>query len=220
MEIQKLITKINRKIMSNRKIEYIVIHYTANNGDTAKNNCKYFEIVNRQASAHYFVDENSIWQCVEEKDVAWHCGAKKYYSACRNSNSIGIELCSRKDKNGKYYFKDETIKNAIELTKELMKKYNIDINHVIRHYDVTRKVCPEPFVRDETKWHDFLNELVEKEEEEMRYQKIEEVPEYAKSTIQKLIDKKILNGNDKGLDLSEDMVRMLVMNDRAGIYSK
>ncbi len=219
MEIQKLITQINRTIMRNRKIEYIVIHYTANNGDTAKSNCKYFETVNRQASAHYFVDENSVWQCVEDKDASWHVGgAKKYYNGSRNINSIGIEVCSRKDKSDKYYFKDETVNNAIELTKELMKKYKIDADHVVRHYDVTRKVCPEPFVRDETKWHDFLNKLVEKEKEEMRYQTLNEVPEYAKTTIQKLIDKKILNGNNDGLDLSEDMIRILVINDRAGIY--
>ena len=59
------------------------------------------------ASAHYFVDENSVYQSVEDKNIAWHCGAKKYkHSTCRNS--IGVELCSRKDSNGNYYFKDKT----------------------------------------------------------------------------------------------------------------
>ncbi len=64
----------------------------------------------------------------------------------------------------------------------------------------------------------YISEYQIEEEEEMRYQKIEEIPEYAKSTIQKLINKKILKGNDNGLDLSEDMIRMFVINDRVGLY--
>ena len=52
----------------------------------------------------------------------------------------------------------------------------------------------------------------------MRYQKLHEVPGYAKDTIQRLIGKGILKGNENGLDLSEDMIRILVINDRAGLY--
>ena len=56
-------------------IKYIVIHYTANNGDTAFGNAKYFRNnKNLQASAHYFVDENEVWQSVKESDTAFHCG--------------------------------------------------------------------------------------------------------------------------------------------------
>lgn len=51
-----------------------------------------------------------------------------------------------------------------------------------------------------------------------RYNSVNEVPDWAKPTIQKLIEKNLLNGNDKGLNLSEDMLRILVINDRAGIY--
>ena len=51
-----------------------------------------------------------------------------------------------------------------------------------------------------------------------RYNIVNEVPDWAKPTIQKLIEKNLLNGNDKGLNLSEDMLRILVINDRAGIY--
>lgn len=161
MEIKKYITKINFNTVPNRKIEWIVIHYTANNGDTAWGNCNYFHDKDRQASAHYFVDENSIWQCVEDKDVAWHCGTPNPLNGCRNTTSIGIEMCSRKDENGVYYFKEETVQNAIELTKELMEKYNIDINHVCRHFDVSGKRCPEPYVRDEEAWQDFKRRLEE-----------------------------------------------------------
>ena len=138
-------------------IKYVVIHYTANNGDTAKNNADYFaNNKNLSASAHYFVDENSVWQSVKDTDTAWHCGANTYkHPYCRNSNSIGIELCSRKDSSGNYYFKDATVKNAVELTKSLMSKYNIPDTNVIRHYDVTGKVCPAPMVNNASLWDRF-----------------------------------------------------------------
>ena len=144
-------------------IEYIVIHYTANDGDTAKNNADYFaNNANLSASANYFVDEITEWQSVKDNDTAYHCGAKTYkHKACRNHNSIGIELCSRRDGNGNYYFKDETIKRAAALTKELMKKYNIPIENVIRHYDVTGKICPAPMVNNEKLWKEFLSMLSE-----------------------------------------------------------
>ena len=145
-------------------IKYIVIHYTANNGDTAKNNIDYYaREENLKASAHFYVDENEVWQSVKEGDTAYHCGANKYvHPYCRNSNSIGIELCSRKDADGKYYFKDETIQNAVKLTKELMAKYNIFVGNVIRHYDVTGKICPAPMVNDEILWNTFKAMLTEK----------------------------------------------------------
>lgn len=147
----------NFKTGRTSEIKYIVIHYTSNNGDTAKNNVDYFaSSKNLSASAHYFVDENTVWQSVKDADTAWHCGAKTYkHSYCRNANSIGIELCSRKDGSGNYYFKDETVKNAAELTKTLMAKYNIPSSNVIRHYDVTGKTCPAPFVIDEAQWNKF-----------------------------------------------------------------
>lgn len=141
--------------------EYIVIHFTANNGDTAKNNADYFaNNKNLLASAHYFVDENEVWQSVNDADTAWHCGGKSYrHPSCRNANSIGVEMCSRKDNSGVYYIKEETIKNTIELVKTLMVKHNVPIENVIRHYDVTGKNCPAPFVENAVKWVEFKDKL-------------------------------------------------------------
>ena len=84
-------------------IRYIVIHFTANDGDTAKNNADYFAREDISTSAHYFVDEDEVWQSVRDQDIAWHCGTRGtyYHPYCRNANSIGIELCSRL-KNGRY----------------------------------------------------------------------------------------------------------------------
>ena len=59
-----------------KEIRYLVIHFTANDGDTAKNNADYFKNSNISTSAHYFVDEKEVWQSVRDADVAWHCGTK------------------------------------------------------------------------------------------------------------------------------------------------
>lgn len=162
MEIKRNITTKNFDSGSINRIKYIVVHYTGNNRDTALANTNYFKVY-RGASAHYFVDENSVYQSIEDKNIAWHCGAKKYkHSTCRNSNSLGVELCSRKDSKGNYYFMDKTVDNAVELIKMLMDKYNVPIANVIRHYDVTGKNCPEPFVRDVKAWNNFKDRLEEK----------------------------------------------------------
>lgn len=165
--------KSNYKPGRTQKIKYIVIHYTANNGDTAEGNAKYcHRNNNRPASAHYFVDEKEIWQAVKEGDTAFHCGGKSYvHKECRNQNAIGIEMCSRKDTLGKYYIKPEVVKRAAALVRQLMEKYGIDSSHVIRHYDVTGKKCPEPFVRNPAEWVKFRHMIVEVDEME-KQQKI------------------------------------------------
>lgn len=62
-----------------------------------------------------------------------------------------------------WYFGDTTVKTAIALTKELMAKYNISLDHVVRHYDVTGKICPNPYVYNHTQhtWEAFKAALVE-----------------------------------------------------------
>lgn len=162
MEINKLLTKVNYRQGRNKLNKYIVIHYVGATGG-AEANCRYFLSNYRGASAHYFVGHaGEVWQCVEDKNIAWHCGAARYKHAyCRNENSIGIELCCKKNvSNNTWYFEEETVKAAIELTKELMAKYNIPIGNVIRHYDVTGKVCPEPYVRDSAAWETFKANLI------------------------------------------------------------
>lgn len=227
-------------------IKYIVIHYTANNGDTAQNNCKYFNSPNRKASAHYFVGRDGVFQSVQDIHTAWHCGGSSYkHKYCRNANSIGIEMCSKIDGNGKYYIENSVIDNAIDLTKYLMDKYNISSSNVIRHYDVTGKTCPEPFVRDENLWKNFKSQLEDKamtNEERIKFNMLVDavsamqetidklanpmiynyidnnMPEWARPTIQKLVDKGILQGDENGLGLTYSDLRYLVWNDRAGLY--
>lgn len=163
MEINQLLTTYNLNKSTNREIKYLVIHYVGALGG-AQANCKYYASRYIGASAHYFVGHSGeIWQSVLDEHTAWHCGAKTYYhSDCRNSNSIGIEMCVRKTADGTWYFEQETIDSTIALVKELMAKYNIPIENVLRHYDITHKICPQPYVKDENAWRDFKNKLVEK----------------------------------------------------------
>ena len=140
---------------------FLVLHYTANNGDTAIDNGNYFKNNVVKASANYIVDETTVVSSVPENYIAYHVGATKYYNTCRNSNSIGIELCSRIDSKGNYYFKDEVVANAVELVRSLVKKYNIAPSNIIRHYDVTHKQCPAPFVQNTIAWKNFLNKVTE-----------------------------------------------------------
>lgn len=232
----------------NAPIQYIVIHYTANNGDTAKANCTYFSGANRSASAHYFVGDDGIYQSVPDQCAAWAVGGTSSYKHphCRNMNSISIEMCSRKDGNGKFYIKDNVVAQTIELTKYLMTKYSIDPDHVLRHYDVWNKQCPEPFVRNPELWTSFKSRLTEKAvntrpteedidmeelnalkgrvdklENKMIYNYLDDnMPSWAVPTIQKLVGKGILQGNEHGeLGLTDELLRMLVINDRAGLYN-
>lgn len=203
-------------------VRYIVMHYTANNGDTARNNCDYYHRVGGlQASAHYFVDEHGAMQSVRECDTAWHCGARAYWHPeCRNGNSIGIEMCSRKRADGSYYILPETVANAATLAKDIMQRYGIDTDHVLRHYDVTGKRCPMPWVDDPAQWAAFLAMLTpentttdeEDEDDMVRYNTIEEVPSWAQDTVRALMDAGALGGVGGGnLDLSMDMIRGFVV---------
>ena len=147
-------------------ILWIVVHYTANDGDTDTNNAHYFQGAGRGASAHYFVDEDSITQTVRDSDTAWHCGAERggsYFNGARNANSIGIEMCSDVV-GGRYTITEQTAVRTAGLVRSLMDKYNIPLSRVCRHYDVTHKACPEPWVRNPQLWEDFKRRLVEEED--------------------------------------------------------
>lgn len=130
------------------KIEWIVMHYTANDGDSDESNGRYFQQpLSPVASAHYFVDDDSITRSVPDDYVAYHCGANTYrHPSCRNANSIGVEMCDAK-RDGRVMATDKTIANAAELVYSLCKQYSIPFDHIIRHYDVTGKLCPAYWVK-------------------------------------------------------------------------
>lgn len=150
------------------KIKYLVIHYTGNDGDTDESNGLFFRKNVVKASAHYFVDDDSVTQSVPDDRVAYSVGGKKWkdcvstgggklYGKATNANTLNIELCDTK-RDGTIAATEATLSNAVELCKVLMKKYGIDIDHVIRHFDVNGKHCPAYFM-DETEWNKFKSRL-------------------------------------------------------------
>ena len=150
---------------STKNIKYIVIHYTGNKGDTAKNNADYFANGNtRQAGAHYFVDGGTyVYKSVPVDRTAWAVGgfytkvngAAKFYGKCTNANSLSIELC-----NSAKSVPEATYKQVVELTKFLMKKYGVPASRVIRHWDVNGKTCPAPWIGTDNKsWKQFKKDI-------------------------------------------------------------
>lgn len=164
----------NRANYGNRRntdaIQYLVYHYTGNDGDSDESNGSYFQKNTVKASAHYFVDDDSVTRSVPDDYTAWAVGGPKYasyaqtgggafYGKCTNSNSLSIELCDSV-RNGTYDFTENTLRIAAELGRELMDKYRIPIENVIRHFDVVGKICPAPFVNDPANWLQFKNRLI------------------------------------------------------------
>ena len=151
---------------STRNIKWIVVHFTANDGDSDESNARYFKNNIKKASAHYFVDDDSVTQSVPDNYVAYSVGGDKYkntkgakyFNIVNNTNSLNIELCDTV-KNGKNDLSAKTRANAILLIKQKAKKYGIDRNHIIRHYDVTGKNCPKYFVEDSYSWNRFLDDI-------------------------------------------------------------
>lgn len=160
LPINRYITVRNRTISNSKNNKYLVIHYVGA-VSTALNNAVYFYSTYRGASAGYFVDDASIYQVVEDKDIGWHVGANSYkHAECRNSNSIGIEMCCFMN-NGVLDVSETTVNNTLELAAYICKKYGITIDRVLRHYDVTGKNCPAPMVSNSARWDDFKNRLQE-----------------------------------------------------------
>lgn len=159
--ITHLISKYNHESRNGQAISYIVLHYTGNQTDTAKANANYFYGGNRGASAHYFVDEKSIWQSVEDEQAAWHVGknygSNNLFGKCTNKNSIGIEMCSSRG-----VITTATINNAVLLVKYLMERYRVPADRVVRHWDVCTKRCPGWsgwLPPDENSWADFKRRI-------------------------------------------------------------
>ena len=164
-------------LRGSNKIEWIVIHYLGvPNADNPN-------LYGGGYGGHYNITRNGeIYKAADPKTaVVWHCGGglqgpdgHKYYKICTNYNSIGIEnsICytDPSEKNpspssDKWYFTTATQKSLVFLVSKLMDEFNIDINHIIRHYDVTGKICPNPYVKNNKlktswTWDEFKNKLL------------------------------------------------------------
>jgi N-acetylmuramoyl-L-alanine amidase CwlA len=142
------------------EIEYQVIHYTGNNGDTAQGNGKYFRDSNtRAAGAHFFISQNGdVVESIPMELTAWSVGGDhrsgkpgeaKYYKKCTNANSISIELCDNLK-----HDPSKAQKEAVGELIEYIRKHCPNARKVIRHFDVTGKYCPARMM-DSKKWNAF-----------------------------------------------------------------
>lgn len=128
----------------------IVIHYTANPGSTAQENRDYFNSLQytqeTEASSNFVIGlDGEIIQCVPTWEVA-------YASNERNMDTVSIECCHPDDSGA---FTDETYRSLVQLTAWLCEKFDLNQDDVIRHYDVTGKICPKCFVDHEDEWTEF-----------------------------------------------------------------
>lgn len=133
------------------KVTAIVVHYVGNPGTTAEQNRSYFnnlaELKNAYASSHYVVGlQGEIIQCVPLDEIA-------YTSNNRNYDTISIECCHQ-DAEGR--FTDDTYNSLVRLVAALCRTYGLNPEtDVIRHYDVTGKLCPIYYVNNPDEWYAF-----------------------------------------------------------------
>ena len=162
---------------STSQFQWIVIHYVGALGD-ARENTDYYKNNDVGASADFWVGfAGDIWQGNDYRNFySWAIGGglqgdgpHPYFQVALNSNSVSIEMCVHKRSHNTmnatdrdWYFEDATVESAAWLTAHLMEELDVDIDHVIRHYDVNAKICPNPFVYDNgnTTWAGFKNKVM------------------------------------------------------------
>jgi len=161
MEIEERLLSVNPYSRTGEKLQsvkQIVVHWVGNAGSSAMGNRNYFESLKNKgiyASSQYIICLNGdIIRCIPENEVAYHAGNRTV-----NRNSIGIENC-HPDWDGK--FNENTYNSLVELCVDICKRYNLGIDNIIRHYDVTGKECPRYYVRNEQEWIKFKNDVANK----------------------------------------------------------
>lgn len=136
-------------------VEKIVIHYLGNPKTTAQENHDYFEslkdLQDVSMSANFVIGlEGEIIECVPPGEIA-------YASNSMNHLSVSIENCHLDD-TGR--FTEETYESCVRLTAYLVEEYGLEREDIIRHYDVTGKLCPLYYVEHEDKWEAFRDDVM------------------------------------------------------------
>ncbi len=157
MDVQLLTAnEYSRPGIALEQIDGIVIHYTANPGTSAQANRDYFEGLKdshaTKASAHFIVGlDGEIIQCIPTAEIA-------YASNERNRDTLSIECCYE---NGDGSFNQATYDSVIRLTAWLCAREGLTAEDVIRHYDVTGKLCPLYYVEHPDAWEQFREDVAE-----------------------------------------------------------
>lgn len=139
-----------------KKVNSVVVHYTANPGTTGKANRNYFENlrINKttSASSHFVIGlKGEIIQCIPLDEIS-------YASNDRNVDTISIECC-HPDETGK--FNDKTYESLVALLSWICTEYRLKTDDIIRHYDVSRKLCPLYYVNNEDAWEKLKTDVTD-----------------------------------------------------------
>ena len=150
--------KYNRSNRGGTPIKYIVVHDTGNpsRGANATAHYNYFNGGDRSSSADFFADDTQVL-CVNDyyKFYTWHCGDGHGKYGITNRNSVGIEFCINVDSD-----RNKTLERTAQLVRELMQELNIPIDRVVRHYDASRKNCPQSMSGNGwAQWYEFKEKL-------------------------------------------------------------
>ena len=165
---------------SKARIEWIVVHYSGiataqGKAEVVERSIRRSE---RESSTHYIVGDDAIIQIVRDKHRAWHVGGYCTSNKClaENNNSLGVDLveCKRDPRSNSvgdhdWYFTEKVIQEGAQLVAKLADTYGIPMDHIVRHFDVTGKRCPRPFVGNDANevtgetgeyaWQKFLIEV-------------------------------------------------------------
>ncbi|MGN0298842.1 MAG: N-acetylmuramoyl-L-alanine amidase family protein [Lachnospiraceae bacterium] len=138
------------------EVNAIVVHYVGNAGTTAAQNRSYFQGLaekkdeKEKRSSHFIVGlEGEIIQCIPINEIC-------YAANERNSDSISIEVC-HPDSEGE--FSEVTYHSLVRLISWLCENLNLTSENVIRHYDITGKLCPLYYVKNPEKWDQLLADV-------------------------------------------------------------
>lgn len=157
--------KFSRPQEKIKDVRKIVIHWTANFGGTAMNHYNYFNnLSGRYASAHLFVDKNEALCIIPLEEITYHANDGIFRGIPElkpNANylSIGIEMCVERDGT----FHKDTIARSEDVAVELCKIYKLDpLKDIVRHFDVTKKSCPAPWVKNSKEFIEFKERVNKK----------------------------------------------------------
>ena len=168
--------KSNRNGEKIKKVKAIVIHYVEKANQNPKDTIDFWKEGRRKGSAHYVISTNGqIYRAIPENEYARHAGtlnvknytdiATKLFGKEINPNyySLGIEMVNI-DSAGT--FTKETIESAVFLAAKLLKKYGLNSDeNLVRHYDITGKLCPLYYVNNPKEWENFKKQVNEKMQE-------------------------------------------------------
>lgn len=178
--IKNAISSANVPAWGNQK-KYIVVHYLGVDGqghDLAPDGC----------GAHFYIYwDGTIYQRCSLDAIPWAVGTAGYYTQkhpdARNSNCISIEMCChntggdvQSSEDTHWWFTEETQMACVWLVQKLMNDLNIPLNHVLRHFDVVNKTCPNPYVlnnkfKTSWTWDEFKSKLSDSAEQLYRIRK-------------------------------------------------